>query len=70
MVRFASDALLYQSETVLDHIRMVKELKLPEEIEARVCNGNPTSFLGSALSDSAWDEAAMTSGVATAQKAL
>jgi len=48
---FASDALLYQPETVLDHIRMVKELNLPEEIEARICNENPTVFLGSALAD-------------------
>jgi hypothetical protein len=52
-VCFASDALLYQPETVLDHIRMVKELKLPEEIEARICNENPTSFLGEALARSA-----------------
>lgn len=51
-VCFASDALLYQPESVLDHIQMVKELKLPEEIEARICHGNPTSFLGKALNDS------------------
>jgi hypothetical protein len=50
-VCFASDALLYQAETVLDYIGMVKDLKLPEEIEAQVFNGNPASFLGCALHD-------------------
>ena len=57
-VCFASDALLYQYETVIDHIRMVKDLKLPEEVEALVFNGNPTRFLGSALGDSEIHEVA------------
>ena len=49
-VCFASDALLYQPETVLDHVSMVKDLNLPEEVEARVCYDNPAGFLGTALS--------------------
>jgi hypothetical protein len=57
-VCFASDALLYQSEIILDYIQMVKELKLPEEVEAQVFNGNPVRFLGSALGDSALQEGA------------
>lgn len=52
-VCFASDAILYQVETVLDYIDMVKELMLPAEIEGQVFNGNPARFLGCALHDSA-----------------
>lgn len=48
-VCFASDAILYQAGTVLDYISMVKELGLPEEIEAQVFSSNPAMFLGSAL---------------------
>lgn len=52
-VCFASDAILYQVETVLDYIDMVKELMLPAEIEGQVFNGNPARFLGCALHESA-----------------
>lgn len=52
-VCFGSDAFLYQPETVLDYIGVVKDLKLPEEIEARVFSGNPARFLGRALHDRA-----------------
>ena len=52
-VCFGSDAFLYQTETVLDYVAMVKDLKLPEEIETQVLYGNPSSFLGKALYDSA-----------------
>jgi hypothetical protein len=52
-VCFGSDAFLYQPETVLDYLEMVKDLKLPEEIEALVFNGNPARFLGRALHGSA-----------------
>ena len=48
-VCFGSDVVLYQAETVLDYVSMVRELKLPEEIEAQVFYGNPVSFLGHAL---------------------
>lgn len=48
---FASDALLYAPEAVLDYIRMVKELKLPEEVEEQLFSGNPARFLGRALGD-------------------
>jgi len=49
-VCFASDALLYQSGTVLAYIQMVKDLQLPEDIETRVFSGNPARFLGRAIS--------------------
>ena len=55
-VCFASDASLYQAETVLDYITMVKELKLPEEIEAQVFFDNPVNFLGCALHADVLDE--------------
>jgi predicted TIM-barrel fold metal-dependent hydrolase len=48
-VCFGSDALLYASDTVLDYIRMVRELALPDEIEAQVFSANPVRFLGRAL---------------------
>ncbi|MFZ2948340.1 MAG: amidohydrolase family protein, partial [Desulfuromonadaceae bacterium] len=48
-VCFGSDAFLYQAERVIDYIDVVKELKLPEEIERQVFNNNPARFLGSAL---------------------
>ena len=51
-VCFGSDALLYQADTVLDYVSIVKELKLPEEIEVQVFNGNPSRFLGSSLQHS------------------
>jgi hypothetical protein len=50
-VCFASDAFLYQVETALDYIDMVKELMLPAEIEGQVFYGNPARFLGCALYD-------------------
>lgn len=50
-VCFGSDAFLYTLEAVRDHIRMVRELGLPEEIEARVFTGNPIRFLGRALEE-------------------
>lgn len=52
-VCFGSDAFLYQAETTLDYTTMVKDLRLPGEIEAQLFNGNPASFLGGALHDSA-----------------
>ncbi len=57
-VCFGSDALLYAPETVFDYIRMVRELELPEEIETRVFSGNPTNFLGKALSGAPGEPAA------------
>ena len=48
-VCFASDALLYQADMIIDYIDLVKELKLPEKIEAMLFYGNPARFLGSAL---------------------
>jgi len=48
-VCFGSDAFLYQAITVLDYLELVKDLKLPEEIEAQLLYGNPVRFLGSAL---------------------
>ncbi len=53
-VCFGSDSFLYQAETVLDYIKVVKLLKLPEEIEKQVFWGNPVSFLGNALHESTW----------------
>lgn len=52
-VCFGSDAFLYQIETVLDYIAMLNDLKLPEEIETQVFNGNPAIFLGCALHSNA-----------------
>lgn len=48
-VCFGSDAMLYQPEIVLDYVDMVKSLRLPEEVENQIFNGNPARFLGSAL---------------------
>lgn len=52
-VCFGSDSFLYQTETVLDYVAMVKDLRLPEEIEKQVLYGNPSRFLGKALYDCA-----------------
>jgi Amidohydrolase len=48
-VCFGSDACLYAPEIVLDYIRAVRELKLPEEIESQLFSENPRRFLGRAL---------------------
>lgn len=48
-VCFGSDALLYAPEAALDYIRMVRELRLPEEIETQLFSGNPARYLGRAL---------------------
>ena len=48
-VCFGSDALLYRPETVLDYVRMVRALELPEEVETQVFSSNPRKFLGRAL---------------------
>jgi hypothetical protein len=48
-VCFASDALLYQTGTVLEYIQMVKDLQLPEDVESMVFYDNPVRFLGRAL---------------------
>jgi len=45
-VCFGSDALLYQPEIVLEYIKLVKSLKMAEELETRVFAGNPRQFLG------------------------
>lgn len=45
-VCFGSDALIYQPEIVLDYMKLVKSLKLPEEIENKVFSANPRRFLG------------------------
>jgi predicted TIM-barrel fold metal-dependent hydrolase len=45
-VCFGSDALLYQSEIVLEYIELVKSLKMSEELEANVLAKNPRRFLG------------------------
>jgi predicted TIM-barrel fold metal-dependent hydrolase len=50
-VCFGSDAFLYAPETVIDYIRLVKELKLPEEVEVQVFSANPRRFLGRALGE-------------------
>lgn len=57
-VCFASDALLYQTGSILDYIQMVKELQLPEDIEAQVFFDNPTRFLGRVLQDIHLDSSA------------
>lgn len=48
-VCFGSDALLYQPEIVLEYIKLVRALQLPEEIETKVFSVNPRNFLGRAL---------------------
>lgn len=48
-VCFGSDAFLYKTECVPDYIRMIRDLRLPEEIEYQVFTGNPARFLGRAL---------------------
>lgn len=45
-VCFGSDVFLYRADTVIDYISAVRDLKLPEEIEAEVFSGNPRRFLG------------------------
>lgn len=48
-VCFGSDALLYQPETVLQYITLVRSVGLPEEVEALVFRDNPRRYLGKAL---------------------
>ena len=48
-VCLGSDTLLYDVRSVLDYVEMVRELKLPEEVQHRVLGGNAARFLGSAL---------------------
>ena len=48
-VCFGSDALLYQPDIVLAYIELVRDLKLPAQIEAKVFSENPRRFLGRAL---------------------
>jgi hypothetical protein len=48
-VCFGSDALIYQPEVVLDYVKLVRALKLPEEIECKVFSVNPRRFLGKRL---------------------
>jgi hypothetical protein len=50
-VCFGSDTMLYAVEKGLDYIELVRELKLPEEVEYKVFSANPARFLGSALPD-------------------
>ncbi len=45
-VCFGSDAFLYRLETVSEYLAMVRELALPDEVEARVLRENPKRFLG------------------------
>jgi len=66
-VCFASDALLYQTGSILDYIQMVKELQLPEDIEARVFFVNPARFLGCALQDNHLDTGAGSTGAGRVQ---
>lgn len=56
-VCFGSDALLYTLDTIFDYIQVVRELNLPQEIEAQVFSLNPTGFLGAALAEPAAGEA-------------
>lgn len=48
-VCFGSDTLLYQVEREIDYIQLVRDLKLPEEVEYKVFTENPARFLGAAL---------------------
>ena len=48
-VCFATDALLYQADTIFDYLELVKELKFPEEVEAQLLSGNAVRYLGRAL---------------------
>ncbi len=48
-VCFASDVCLYQAAASADYIEMVRELRLPEDVEHRVFTENPRRFLGSAI---------------------
>lgn len=48
-VCFGSDAFLYNAELACEYIDMVRELDLPEDVEARVLSENPRRFLGAAL---------------------
>lgn len=45
-VCFGSDAFLYRLDTVLEYLQMVRDLALPEDVEARVLSINPRCFLG------------------------
>jgi hypothetical protein len=48
-VCFGTDAMLYNTKSVLAYIDVVRELKLPEEIEYQLFTANPARFLGSTL---------------------
>ncbi|NTU59516.1 MAG: amidohydrolase family protein [Deltaproteobacteria bacterium] len=50
-VCFGSDAFLYSLEKVVEYVRLVEELGLPEEVEEKVFSTNPRRFLGPALAD-------------------
>lgn len=54
-VCFGTDANLYAHETVLDYIRMVRGLKLEDEVETKVFSLNPRKFLGRLLVEQADD---------------
>jgi hypothetical protein len=45
-VCFGSDALIYQPEIVLDYIKLVRSLKLPNELESAIFSHNPRAYLG------------------------
>jgi predicted TIM-barrel fold metal-dependent hydrolase len=45
-VCFGTDALLYQPETILQYIELVRSLQLPDEIQTKVYSESPRSFLG------------------------
>jgi len=45
-VCFGSDAFLYRLETVSEYLAMVRELALPDDVEAQVLRENPKRFLG------------------------
>jgi hypothetical protein len=69
-VCFGSDALLYQTESILEYIQMVKNLQLPEDIEAQVFFANPARFLGRALHVNRLDGSASQADVRSAQHEL
>jgi len=54
-VCFGSDAMLYSLDSVFDYIQVVRDLKLPREVEDQVFCLNPARFLGSALDRTAGD---------------
>lgn len=48
-VCFGTDAVLYRVEEIMDYVRFIGEMGLPEEVVRKICSENPKRYLGEAL---------------------